>query len=70
MALVVRIGTGYVGDSPTNFLRIVENPGDAMVFPDTPTRDAFLTARGAPAVVDTVNGISGQKNRGKRSNNE
>lgn len=69
MAVVIRIGTGFVGDSPTNFLRVVENPGDSMIFPDAPTAAAYLAARGGPAVT-TNDACSGQKNRGKRSNNE
>lgn len=70
MALVVRIGTGYVTDSPAPQLLTSENPGDAIVFATTGARDSFLAARNGPTIVDTVNGVSGQKNHGKRSNNE
>jgi hypothetical protein len=69
VAISIRVGDSWLGESNAPHARWVENAGDSAVFPDGATATAYAAARGVTFTTMQVT-VSGRKNQSKKTNND
>lgn len=67
--IAIKAGSNWLAESVAPHARWVENPGDAICFPDGATASAYAAARGVSFAVEQKT-VTGKRNQSKRTNDD